>query len=235
MLPTGLGPVALPNEIIAYYDRLAEAYDADRFGGSYGKFVHQQELAILARMIPKTARTILDVGCGTGRLTELATCGCDASINSLGIAASKRPAQDFVAANMTSMPFASSSFDAAICFHVFMHLDRHTIQTGLREIARVLRPGGILVADIASGVRRKLLRRTPASWHGSTSFSAREFSNIAATAGLRMSDLSGTLISPVHRLPVGIRNQLTMLDGFLADRFPDLASYIVGSFVKESA
>jgi SAM-dependent methyltransferase len=225
----------LSNEIVAYYDRLADSYDADRFGGSYGQFVHAQEVAILGRMIPKSAATILDVGCGTGRLTGHATHGCDASINSVRLAAGKRPAQQFAAANMASMPFAACSFDAAICFHVFMHLDRDSIETGLREIARLLRPGGVLVADIASSVRRRLLRRRPLGWHGSTSLSVREFSAVAAKAGLQMDGVSGTIMSPVHRLPAGMRSPLARLDGLMADRFPDLASYVVGRFVKENA
>jgi hypothetical protein len=116
-----------------------------------------------------------------------------------------------------------------------MHLDRNSIQAGLCEIVRVLRPGGTLAADVASAVRRRLLRQRPKGWHGSTSFSVQEFSDVAATAGLRMSGVSGTIIAPVHRLPVGIRNPLTRLDGLIADRFPDLASHVVGSFVKENA
>jgi SAM-dependent methyltransferase len=225
----------LSNEIVAYYDRLAGNYDADRFGGSYGHFVHAQEVAILGRMLSKNAGRILDVGCGTGRLTGYATHGCDASINSVKLAAGKRPTQRFAAANLVAMPFAACSFDAAICFHVFMHLDRTSIEAGLREIARVLRPGGVLVADIASAVRRRLLRRRPQGWHGSTSLSVREFSSLAAKAGLDMSGVSGTIMSPVHRLPAGMRRPLARLDGFMADRFPDLASYVVGRFVKEGA
>lgn len=38
------------------------------------------------------------------------------------------------------LPFESGSFDLAACFSVFEHLDRY--ETGLREVARVLRPGG---------------------------------------------------------------------------------------------
>jgi SAM-dependent methyltransferase len=220
---------------VSYYDRLAGTYDTDRFGGSYGTFLHEQEVAILARMIPQAATAILDIGCGTGRLTGYATCGCDPSLNSVRIAAGKRPERGFVAADLTAMPFAAASFDAAFCFHVFMHLDRDRIQTGLREIARVLRPGGILIADVASGVRRRLLGHKPKGWHGATSLSVREFSDLAATAGLRQSGVSGTIMLPLHRLPEGIRMPLSALDGFVADRFPDLASYVVGSFARVSA
>ena len=225
----------MPSEIVSYYDRLADTYDADRFAGLYGKFLHQQEVAILRRMIPAAARAILDIGCGTGRLTGFATCGCDPSLSSVTIATRKRPELNFVAADLTAMPFASSSFDAAFCFHVFMHLDLDTIETGLREIARVLRPGGTLVADVASGVRRRLLRHKPKGWHGATSLSVRELSNLAATAGLRQSGVSGTIILPLHRLPERIRMPLSALDGFVADRFPDLASHVVGSFAKVRA
>jgi ubiquinone/menaquinone biosynthesis C-methylase UbiE len=228
------GTVPLSNEVIAYYDSLAGTYDADRFGGSYGEFVHQQETAILARMLPKDAQAVLDVGCGTGRLTAHATHGCGASINSLKIAAGKRPAQDFVAANLALLPFAPSSFDAAICFHVFMHLDRAVIQSGLNEIARVLKPGGILIADVASAVRRRILGQRPEGWHASTSFSVQEFSDIAAASGLRMSGVSGTILAPIHRLPRSARKPFVMLDGFLANRFPNVASYIAASFAKET-
>ncbi len=221
--------------IIDYYDKLAGNYDSDRFGNSYGRFVHQQEREILDRAVPVQAGMILDMGCGTGRLSQYATHGCDASTESLKVATDKHPDKPFLAADLLSLPFASSTFDAAFCFHVLMHLRLEQVGDVLAEIARVLKPGGIFVVDVASRIRRRVLRHNAAGWHGSTSLSLRELSSLAAKAGLKMDASFGTILFPIHRFPGALRESLVKIDGRLANRCPDLASYVVGRFIRERA
>jgi SAM-dependent methyltransferase len=217
---------------IQYYDRLAPTYDAERFGNSYGKFLDAQERATLARLLPRGAR-VLDLGCGTGRLTDFATHGCDASIESLKIATRRHSNKAFVAGDATSLPFGSDTFDAAFGFHVFMHLKPEAIGMVLAEIGRVLKPEAIFIADVASGYRRRLHPRPSAQWHGATSLTRRELARLAEPAGLKLRASAGIALIPIHRIPRRFRRFLTDLDRRLAARVPDWASYIVGCFAKE--
>jgi ubiquinone/menaquinone biosynthesis C-methylase UbiE len=99
---------------------------------------------------------ILDVGCGHGRsLTELAAraqrghvVGADPSELMVEIAAQRnRPLiqgkrVDVVLAPVESLPFPDSFFDKVLCVHALYFWK--DLDASLREIARVLKPGGRL-------------------------------------------------------------------------------------------
>jgi SAM-dependent methyltransferase len=221
--------------MIQYYDRLARTYDAERFGNSYGKFLDAQERATLARLLPMQAGSVLDLGCGTGRLTDFATHGCDASIESVKLASQQHLKKTFVGADAISLPFPSDSFDAVFSFHVFMHLKPEAIGKVFAEVGRVLKPGAIFVADVASGFRRRLHPRANSQWHGATSLTRGEFQRLAEPAGLKLQTSVGIALLPVHRIPRRFRRSLADLDRCFAAMVPDWASYIVGCFAKEPA
>ncbi len=225
----------MDRSIIDYYDELAPKYDADRFGNSYGRFLDAQERAILETYVPRDGGRVLDLGCGTGRLTDRADEGCDASVRSLEIARHKHPLKRFVQADIAELPYPDASFDAVFCFHVFMHCPLRQIESALREAARVLRPGGVLVADVASALRRRLRRSPPSGWHGASTLDSRHFRALAHDAGLHCLTMKGVMLLPVHRLPLNWREPSRWVDQTLASVFPDAASYLVGVFVKNSA
>jgi ubiquinone/menaquinone biosynthesis C-methylase UbiE len=99
---------------------------------------------------------ILDLGCGHGRsLTELATraptgrvVGVDPSELMVEIAAQRNRALieadrvDVVLATVESLPFRDDVFDKVLCVHVLYFWK--DLDVSLREIARVLKPGGRL-------------------------------------------------------------------------------------------
>jgi ubiquinone/menaquinone biosynthesis C-methylase UbiE len=222
----------MDREIVAYYDQLASTYDADRFANSYGQFIDRRERQILETSLAPNANRILDIGCGTGRLTNYATHGCDASGQSLGLAADRHPSKAFAQADVVDLPYQTGDFDAAFCFHVYMHLDVQAIKSSFSEVSRILRPGGIYIADIASARRRRLTRHSSTGWHGATSLTRAEFADIGAQHRLRLTACRGVMLAPVHRLPTAARSAIGALDHQLAALVPDLASYLVGRFER---
>lgn len=99
-------------------------------------------------------RTILDVGSGSGQILRhvlrqtgdgVRIVACDLSPNMLHRARqrlkSNRP--EFVAADMKNLPFTDGSFDCITCGWVIEHLPDP--RPGLREMLRVLQPGGSLL------------------------------------------------------------------------------------------
>jgi SAM-dependent methyltransferase len=100
---------------------------------------------------------VLELGCGVARIgRELAPLckrwyGVDISENMLKVAQS-RTAQlnnmEFHQLSQTSLAmFADNSLDKAYSVAVFIHLDKEDFFLYLRELARVLRPGGMLYFD----------------------------------------------------------------------------------------
>ncbi len=97
---------------------------------------------------------VLDLGSGKGILAPLLRqlAGQEGLITAVDIAeqmllgGKERYAQHGivpVCADVSFMPWAAKSFDKVICFSTFPHF--RAPQTALREIHRVLRPGGMLL------------------------------------------------------------------------------------------
>jgi demethylmenaquinone methyltransferase/2-methoxy-6-polyprenyl-1,4-benzoquinol methylase len=96
---------------------------------------------------------VLDVGCGTADLSLVfsrlgSVVGCDFSRPMLRVGATKisadgrRPPVSLLEADALVLPFAANSFDVAVSAFVLRNLA--DMNRGLREMRRVLRPGGIV-------------------------------------------------------------------------------------------
>jgi ubiquinone/menaquinone biosynthesis C-methylase UbiE len=94
-----------------------------------------------------TGRRLLDVGCGTGHhLSALQqrgfdVCGIDGSADMLAQARALNPTVELKLADVDALPVPDASFDVVICIEVLRYLPDPT--RCIREIARVLRPGGM--------------------------------------------------------------------------------------------
>jgi SAM-dependent methyltransferase len=221
--------------IISYYDRLAPEYDRVRFGASYGRYVDAFERRVLRRWLPPAGAAVLEVGCGTGRLAEFASAACDASVESLRIAAAKRPGMPVFAADAEALPVRADSFDAVFALHVLMHLTKDAARAMLSEAARVVKPGGHVVADILSARRRRWNPPPPSAigaWHGATAYEVGEIGALAAPFGLTLQNRQGLLALPVHRVPQALRAPLGGVDRALAALAPEWSSYVLLRFRK---
>jgi ubiquinone/menaquinone biosynthesis C-methylase UbiE len=109
----------------------------------------------------KPGERVLDVGCGTGVLTRVAAEMVGASGQALGIdpaprmiAVARKNAAgnsqaEFRIAAIERLPFESGSFDVAVASLMLHHLPPDLKLGGLREVYRVLKPGGrLIVVDL---------------------------------------------------------------------------------------
>jgi SAM-dependent methyltransferase len=102
---------------------------------------------------------VLDVACGTGVLAcaaaervgpEGAVTGLDANPQMLEVARRKRPDVEWVDGRAERLPFPDGHFDAVVSQFGFMFFDDRV--GGLREMMRVLRPGGRLAVAVCDAL-----------------------------------------------------------------------------------
>lgn len=94
--------------------------------------------------------TVLDLGCGNGVWLGLAAdrrtaVGLDVSPAMAVGARDRLPGASVVAGDVEKLPFVDGCADAALMLWMLYHVDNKDV--ALREVARVLRPGGLLIAS----------------------------------------------------------------------------------------
>jgi len=130
------------------------------------------EYRILAGWLPGPGRS-LDVACGGGdfawalALRGDRVVGLDRDREALALARTVRPhvaGVDLVEGDALRLPFRDGSFDLCLCNSSVEHFDDD--EAALREMARVLRPGGRLVLTTDAFPRRltRLARWLPDRW-----------------------------------------------------------------------
>lgn len=150
----------------------AEGYDRSFLQSRFFEPVHR---ALCRALRPSAAARVLDVGCGTGRLTlALAgqsglAVGVDPAPEMVVKAVEKKSASSasFAVAEAEALPFPDASFEGATASFTLHHW--RDPERGLREVARVLRPGSrFALAEVeAPGPLRwflRLIRSPHAGW-----------------------------------------------------------------------
>jgi demethylmenaquinone methyltransferase/2-methoxy-6-polyprenyl-1,4-benzoquinol methylase len=144
------------------YDREAAQYDAHRYVSAEGRYFSNLELRLLKAWLPLgPGKKLLDMPAGTGRLsvalgqTGATIIGTDISLNMLIEADNKgrRAAAvnaHFVQGSGVQLPFEDDTFDAVVSFKFFHLVPNDRKPEFVRELTRVLKPGGALVFEFNS-------------------------------------------------------------------------------------
>jgi demethylmenaquinone methyltransferase/2-methoxy-6-polyprenyl-1,4-benzoquinol methylase len=152
-------------QVQAMFDRIAGVYDLMNSVMTAGLHHRWRERAAdMARLVP--GDSALDVATGTGDLAvelgrrvgpEGEVVGSDFSEGMLELARRKAPGLRFEHGNALALPYDDDSFDAATVG--FGARNFSDLPQGLREMARVVRPGGrVVILEITTP------ERPPLSW-----------------------------------------------------------------------
>jgi predicted TPR repeat methyltransferase len=142
--------------LLAHYDQWAESYDADL---QHVGYLHVPVMTgLVARHVPDRHAAILDAGVGTGGLgAVLGILGYDCMTGldmSEGMLARARARGCY--AHLTrgvlgeTLPFTDRQFDAILSTGTFTQ--GHAPASAFDELVRVLKPGGVLMFTVGTGV-----------------------------------------------------------------------------------
>jgi len=214
------------------YDKTAmpEVYDAGR---AYAPEVLDLWLQTIEIGVGDLdVRDILDLGCGTGRFSAALArrfgarvIAVDPSERMLEQARRKAPELEWVQSDVLELPFEDASFDSAVVGFGVRNVE--DLEAAIRELRRVLRPGGRL------GILEITTPRGPLKF-----FYKLWFDRIVPLLGrlLPGGDAYTYLPASVRRFP-GPEDLARLLDscGFEAVRFRRFAGGIVALHVGEAA
>ncbi len=127
------------------------------------------ELELLATLVPLSDQDIVELGCGAARLArDLLARWPGSRVTGLEVderqharnQASPQPGLRFVAGGAQAIPFPDASFDLALMLKSLHHVPLPLLDQALREAARVLRPGGHLYVSepVYAGPLNELVR-----------------------------------------------------------------------------
>lgn len=138
-----------------YFDRevdgYLDAYTSDR-PGDVRRFVFVERRDIVLEMTPAKPGRVLDIGAGPGVFTrQLLDRGASCwvvDLSPLMVATARRQfageaSAMFIVGDIDRLPFADGSFDVALCVGVLQYLP--SLDLALRELARVVAPGGKII------------------------------------------------------------------------------------------
>jgi len=157
------------------------------------KFVYRTEVELLKKLVPDSGRG-LEIGVGTGKFAEALGIkeGTDISEKMLEFAAMRGVTTTLSAAE--NLPYEKESFDYVLLMMTICFVD--SPEKSLLEAARVLKPGGFLVAGIIdknSSMGKEYREKDSPFYKSATFFSAEELLSMLADSGFGNFEILQTL------------------------------------------
>lgn len=137
-------PKHITEELKRVYNRIADTFSQTR------EYLWE-DLKPLARFV-RPGMTIVDLGCGNGRLVQLLEgmpieyIGVDQSEGLIALARKKFPQERFLVGELTNTRLQDACADLVFCIAAFHHLPTEALRIdALKEMKRLLKPNGHIV------------------------------------------------------------------------------------------
>jgi SAM-dependent methyltransferase len=145
------------------HDAVRRSYDAvaSDYAKQFGDELADKPLdrALLGALVEQSTEgaPIADLGCGPGHVAAWLSehgadaVGIDLSPAMVDAARVAHPGIEFREGDLLSLPADDGAFGAAVAFYSIIHLDPDEVPAAMREIGRVLRPGGRFLVSFHIG------------------------------------------------------------------------------------
>jgi SAM-dependent methyltransferase len=144
------------SEVQSSYDRVADEYVRHIYDELRQKPLDRELLDRFAQSV-RGRGIVCDLGCGPGQVArylqerEVAVCGVDLSPGMVERARQLNPEIEFSQGDMRSLDVPDESWDGIAAFYAIVNLPPGELIQALREMWRVLRPGGLLLMSFHIG------------------------------------------------------------------------------------
>jgi ubiquinone/menaquinone biosynthesis C-methylase UbiE len=194
-----------------YHKKEKVAEYLQTFKNKPDQVIHDLELDIINSVLTVASQrdTYLDVACGFGRIACAASRyfkeshAIDASPQMIALIRKRCPRVKARQMSADNLAFKSNAFDCVTAFRFIMNFERSQRLKMLKEIHRVLKPGGIFLCNvhlnkwslrgIASQVRNRFQHL------GQPYMSYRDAAQDLRRAGFRITELYGVKVMPFYR------------------------------------
>jgi ubiquinone/menaquinone biosynthesis C-methylase UbiE len=151
------------------YGEEAGQYDENRFGGRRGRFDRDYKNAVIlnvlrGRGLLAAENTIIDIAAGTGRITHYLAARSSAvivaidiskemlALNECGLPAAARSRVEYRVMSVKELDLPDGTADGATLGSFLYLIPREDYAAYTSDIRRILKPGGILVAEVANAL-----------------------------------------------------------------------------------
>lgn len=135
-----------------FYENFFEEKDVEAYELDRRMTIRRQTIDQFLKAYAPTPAKLLDVGCGLGDVlaglpSGYEQYGIDYAASNVKVATRRLGGQAQIQhAGIYEMPYESNSMDVCLCLEVLEHIEDDA--QAVREISRVLKPGGILIAAV---------------------------------------------------------------------------------------
>jgi len=227
------------------FERFARSYDDEALISGWSDAGLRRRVELFWSLLPALGlparATALDLGCGGGTYVRLLAgaghraLGLDYSLPSLGRARAADPGGRgrYLSGEAYALPFASASFDLVVSIGVLQALTAP--DRALGEMARVARPGGVVLVEALNGLGAvALLRRAVERLRGRPArvrtYAPPRVRRWLAAAGLTLETEAGLCLPP-RRMPGLARVLDSRPVGALLNTVPGLIDAAAHSFL----